>query len=340
MPLQKAIEVVDFIFRNNPPEEKLCVNFSGGEPMLEFDLVKKITEIIEQHPYYDPLKVEISITTNGTVFSSETEKFLLAHNMQFCISCDGPPHVHDMFRSFPNQEGSSPIVERTLTRANEAFANISVHAVYHPKTVQYLPLVVEYFSSMGIRKIHLSSDLSAPWTRKDADLLSHVYPRIADWYIEFALKRKPLYISIIDGKMAAFAKGGYRSGEKCRLGETGLAFAPSGNIYPCERLIGSDSGQDHCIGNIDGGIQVERISHRKKPQFSTDTDCIFCELKDYCMNWCSCSNYFSSGYYNRVGPFLCASEKTAIKTAFDVRRTLAEIAHPNEEPCGRDRRVS
>jgi uncharacterized protein len=54
------------------------------------------------------------------------------------------------------------------------------------------------------------------------------------------------------------------------------------------------------------------------------------------MNWCSCSNYFSSGYYNRVGPFLCASEKTAIRTAFNIRRTLALKTSQNEEPCRRD----
>lgn len=336
MPLQKAIEVVDFIFSNNPPEEKLRINFSGGEPLLEFDLIKKMTEIIEQHPCYDPQKVEISITTNGTVFPTETEKYLLDHNVRLCISCDGPPHVHDIFRSFPNQEGSSSVVERTLTMANEAFAGISVHAVYHPETVHYLPLVVEYFLSLGIRRIHLSSDLSAPWTRKDAEILSNIYPRIADRYIEYALKRKPLYISVIDGKMAAFEKGGYESGEKCRLGETGLAFAPSGHIYPCERLIGNDSGRDHCIGNIRSGIQVGRVSHRNTPKFSSDNDCIFCDIKDYCMNWCSCSNYFSSGYYNRVGPFLCASEKTAIRTAFNIRRTLALKTSQNEEPCRRD----
>ena len=325
MPLQTAREITDFIFKKNPPGEKLRISLSGGEPLLEVDLVKKITGIIENHPSYDKENVEISVVTNGTVFSPETEKYLLDHKMRLCISCDGPSQVHNIFRSFPNGEESSSVVEKTLTRAKESFPDMSVHAVYHPRTLQYLPLVVEYFSSLGIRQIHLSSDLSAPWTGKETDLLSHIYPLIADRYIHYALQQKPHYVSIIDGKIAAITQGGYnKSGQKCRLGETGSAFTPSGNIYPCEKLIGNDSGEGHCIGNIYHGIRIEHVSDKKMPQFKTDSDCIFCDLKNYCMNWCVCSNYFSSGYYNRVGPFLCASEKIAIQTALNVYRTLGE----------------
>ena len=175
MPLQTAREIIDFIFKKNPPGEKLHISLSGGEPLLEFDLVKKITGIIENHPFYDREKVEISVVTNGTVLSPETEKYLLDHKMRLCISCDGPSQVHDIFRSFPNGEGSASVIEKTLVHAKEFFPDISVHAVYHPRTLQYLPLVVEYFSSIGIRQIHLSPDLSALWTRKETDLLSHIY---------------------------------------------------------------------------------------------------------------------------------------------------------------------
>jgi uncharacterized protein len=53
-----------------------------------------------------------------------------------------------------------------------------------------------------------------------------------------------------------------------------------------------------------------------------NTECLSCGLNSYCMNWCGCSNYFSSGYYNRVTPFLCASEKVAIQTSFNVIKAL------------------
>jgi uncharacterized protein len=51
-------------------------------------------------------------------------------------------------------------------------------------------------------------------------------------------------------------------------------------------------------------------------------ECLSCGISEYCMNWCGCSNYFSSGYYNRVGPFLCASEKASIQVSFDVFKSL------------------
>jgi hypothetical protein len=51
-------------------------------------------------------------------------------------------------------------------------------------------------------------------------------------------------------------------------------------------------------------------------------------MKDCCMNWCGCSNAFMTGYYNRVGPFLCASERAAIQTALDVFTTLENKLGP------------
>ena len=108
------------------------------------------------------------------------------------------------------------------------------------------------------------------------------------------------------------------------MGKGEFAFTPSGNIYPCERLIGSDNGSGHCIGHIDTGIDPGLLSCRVSPEKSINEECVSCGLKDYCMNWCGCSNYFSSGYYNLVSPFLCSSEKAAIQAAFNAFQSIEE----------------
>jgi uncharacterized protein len=108
------------------------------------------------------------------------------------------------------------------------------------------------------------------------------------------------------------------------MGKGEFAFTPDGNIFSCERLIGFGTDNEHCIGNVKEGLNLKRLPCYEDTNKCINAECQSCGLKDYCMNWCGCSNYFSTGNYSRVGPFLCASEKTAIKTAFYVFQTLEE----------------
>ncbi len=327
MSLALAKDVIDFIFNKTAAGEKIHFGFFGGEPLLEFELLRTITEMAEDHPAYHKELFEMTVVSNGTIFSKEIADFLKAHDISLCISCDGPPFVQDTFRRFASGEGSSAVVERNLKTAIEMLPSVIVNAVYHPKTLLFLPQVVEYFSDLGLRQIYLSPDFSALWSKSDADRLPEIYSSVAEQYMKHYLAGRPRFISLIDSKIIVLMRGGYDPRERCRMGKGEFAFTPSGNIYPCERLIENDSGE-HCIGNIRTKVHGERMSCKVAPAQEGNRECLSCGVRDYCMNWCGCSNYFSTGYYNRVGPFLCASERAAIQTAFSVFRTLERELGP------------
>ena len=280
--------------------------------------------MLEQHPSFDPAQVQLAVVTNGTVFSNEIAEFLNKHNIAFCLSCDGPPSTQDLFRRFPNGNGSSALVERTLRQALQTFPTVLVNAVYHPRTFSHLPEVVQYFSSLGLRQIYLNPDFSATWTGAEAEQMAEVYARVGALYIDYYLRDKPHYISFIDSKIAVILRNGYDPLERCRMGRGEFAFAASGNVYPCERLIGSDDGHTNCLGNIANRSGLQTTCSLLKATASTNTECQNCTLNSYCTNWCGCSNYFQSGRYDRVGPFLCASERAAIATSFKVMQTLEQ----------------
>jgi uncharacterized protein len=105
------------------------------------------------------------------------------------------------------------------------------------------------------------------------------------------------------------------------MGKGEFAFAPSGNVYLCERLIGSDEGKEHCLGNVNDGIVHGKTSAVTSSD-AINKECLLCGLKDYCINWCGCINYHSTGSYNIVSHFMCALEKVAIIAAFDIIRNL------------------
>lgn len=323
MPMETAYKIVDFIFNNTPPTEKVDIGFFGGEPLLEFGLIKRITETIENHPSFDGNRVQLAVVTNGTVFSEEVADFLVEHDMPLCISCDGPAHIQDMHRRFKGGMSSSVAVEKTIVSAAGRMP-VTVNAVYGPENFRYLPEVVDYFSSFGVRKIYMNPDFSAGWSIKDAEALPSVYGRVAEQYVDFFLKDDIHYISLVDGKLAVILNGGYMPEDRCKMGKGEFAFTPSGNVYPCERLIGHDDGL-HCIGNISAGFTPPAsCKSAGSTTRATNPECRSCGIADYCMNWCGCSNFFSSGSYGKVGPFLCASERASVSAAFDVFRRLEE----------------
>lgn len=328
MSFSVAKKIVDFMFANTPINERIDIGFFGGEPLLEFRLIQAITKMIEDHPQFNDERVEFAVVTNGTIFSDQIADFVNEHKMVFGISCDGPPFVQDTFRCFPGGTASSNVVEKTLKRAKEAIQTVLVNSVFHPRTFRYLPQVVEYFSSLGLKQIHLNPDFSAPWSQKDINALPDIYDQIAQQYIAFYIQGNPLFINLIDNKIAAILRGGYESIERCRMGKGEFAFSPEGNIYPCERLVGDGTENRHCIGNIHNGLNIERMSCNRLPDQTINAECLSCSLNQYCMNWCGCSNYMSTGYYNRVGQFLCISEKAAIQAALNAFQILEKKLGP------------
>ena len=328
MSFSVARKIVDFMYTNTPYNERIDIGFFGGEPLLEFGLIKAITEMIEDHPQFNHDRVELAIVTNGTIFSNAIADFVNEHEMIFGISCDGPPLVQDAFRSFPGGKASSNVVEKTIERARQAIPTVLVNAVFHPRTFLYLPQVVEYFSSFGLKQIHLNPDYSAPWSQKDMESLPDIYDQIAQHYIAYYIQGTPHFINLIDNKIAVILRGGYESIERCRMGKGEFAFSPEGNIYPCERLVGDGTQNSHCIGDIDNGLNIARLSCNMVPDQTINTECLSCSLNQYCMNWCGCSNYMSTGYYNQVNQFLCISEKAIIQAALNAFQTLEEKLGP------------
>jgi uncharacterized protein len=321
MSLETAARIVDFMFERTLPGENMDIGFFGGEPLLEFDLIKSIIGMIKAHERYESKRVLFSMVTNGTVFSDSIAEDLERHNIILGISCDGPSYLQDASRLFKDGEGSSALVEKNIRRALSFFPFMPVNAVYSPASLSCLPDVIDYFASLGVKNIYLNPDINARWSSEDAVKLPEIYNSIGRKYIEFYRRGEPRHISLVDGKIVVILRGGYQPMEKCRMGKGEFAFGPSGNIYPCERLIGSDEGGGHCLGNVADGVMTARSCSHDGERSAAEA-CMSCGLLNYCMNWCGCTNFFATGDYNTAGPFICASEKAAIQTAYGILEEL------------------
>jgi uncharacterized protein len=327
MPLEVATGIVDFAFRNTPPSEDVDLGFFGGEPLLEFPLIEAITRYVENHPGHDAKRVKLSVVTNGTLLTPEIACFLQAHRVGITVSCDGPPFVHDRFRRFPGGRGSSAAVERGIRTALAVLGRVPVNAVYRPETLPHLPEVVDHLSSLGVRQIYLNPDFSAAWTEREVERVPGIYQALADRYVRFYREGRPHFISLIDSKITVMLRGGYQPLERCRMGTGEFAFDPLGRVFPCERLV-SSAPEEHAIGSVGGFVQIGPLRGHLAPGPAINAECAACGVRAYCVNWCGCSNFFMTGHYNRVGPFLCASERSLLALAAEVFETLESERGP------------
>jgi uncharacterized protein len=312
-----AMRTVDYLFSRPHRGEGIDIGLFGGEPLLAFGMVRLLTELIENHPRFSS-DVRISIVTNGTVVSERILQYAKEHNIALCVSCDGPPEIQDRFRPMKSGHPSSRLVTDTIRRAVAVLPTVLVNSVYGPATIEDLPATVDYVASLGVKNIYLSPDYRADWTSEDARKLPAAYKAVADRYVASHLAGEHTFISLIEAKIAALFNGGYRPQDRCRMGREEFAVAPDGSLYPCERLMGNVA---HCIGHIDDVSSFAPSFCTVKPLSSPCRDC---GVSEYCMHWCGCSNFFSTGSYDRVGAFTCASEKEAIAAAVAAHETLSE----------------
>jgi uncharacterized protein len=325
MSLDTAKKIVDFAFSKTTKSDKLDFAFFGGEPFLQFNLLRDITNYIRAREQEGEKVAQISITTNGTILNEEIIDFVREKHIDLCFSIDGPPDVHDRNRLYKNGKTSSMVIFSNFRQALDQLESVQVNAVYGPETLPSLPRSVRFLHEMGAPVIHLNPNIKALWNPSDANLFSNIYKQIGDYYIQCYQDGKEIAINLIDSKIILFLKGGYTKEDLCSMGEREWGFSPSGNIYPCERFVGEDGNSSMGLGNINIGIDDRRQKLIIKQRGNKNRECQTCRLNRYCMNWCGCTNYFMTGRANLVSPTLCASERAAMKTSRSVLQTLTDI---------------
>lgn len=315
MSLTTARKCIDFILDAVPAGEMITLCLFGGEPLLRFDLVRAITNYTYQKACELEKPVQISITTNGTQVIPDVIDFAAEKRVQLCFSMDGPADMHDRNRVYPSGRGSFADVMRRLEPALKRLNNVQVNAVFGPDTIMALPRCLEFFTSAGISVINFNPNIRVAWPNDLFAKLKEVFIQMAEHYIENYQQGQEIAVNLIDSKMLLFVKGGYACSDKCAMGDGEWGFAPSGNIYPCERFIGEDDNSSLCLGNIHTGLDLERRQAIRLKRGNHNPECLACNLQKYCMNWCGCTNYFMSGQTDMMAPMLCAIEQAAIHAA-------------------------
>lgn len=315
MDFDTAKKIINFSIAKASPDQKLSFGLFGGEPFLCFEMMREITNYLKKSVNKAGLPYQINITTNGTILTDEILKYLIDEKVNLCVSIDGPEIIHNKNRIYSNGNGSHAKVSRNLKTFAEHLGSLQVNTVYGPETLTFLPDLLPYFVEEGIRIIHLNPNITSDWPDESITKIPETYMQLANNYVQYYQKGHPISVNLIDSKVVLFLKGGYSAKDRCGMGETEWGFAPSGNIYPCERFIGDDQASPYCIGNIHEGLYPERHCAILERRGNINEKCQTCSLSKFCMNWCGCTNFHLTGHTDLASHMLCISERATIMAA-------------------------
>ncbi|HGD0427830.1 TPA: radical SAM protein [Streptococcus agalactiae] len=321
MKLKTAIETIDFYFdKYNKFDSISSLRFHGGEPLLQFDILKEMVYYFEKKSNALNKDSKFELTTNGTLINEEIANFINEHDFKVTVSLDGNKSEHDKNRVFLNGEGSyaETIIGlktlRNIVGPNKIFLRLTIT----PDTVDSLYENIRFLMNLGYKKFRLSLDFYSNWIGEEFKIEKQ-FTKLKNLYIE---NRGSIYLDIFDGNYTNYILENQNI-VYCNAGLGSVIVDTDGILYPCAYSM----DEEFQIGNIWTGVKFEKFSEIIKKYFNKNNQiykkCKECEVKRFCMGLkCSFVNLSINGKLN-VPPYgMCVQEKILYYLMKDIISTL------------------
>ncbi len=301
-----ARQAVDFLADQS--DDGCIVTFFGGEPLLEFDLIRDTIEY--SRGKYDR-KVQFRMSTNGTLLRPQILDYFRASGLYFVLSIDGNKRQHDANRSYADCRGSYDSIDKHLDDILNFNPYTIAVSVVTPDTVEYVSEGARHLFARGFRYVLQSLDYSAAWETSHIHELKLQYAALAKYYFDQLRAGEKIFYSPFDERIKTRANKPYGKGDLCDLANSQVAIAPSGRIYPCVQFIGTDDGRylDNVIGDVASGFDVGRREWFIDENYREKESCKDCALHGRCATFCGCVNWRATGSLNEIPPIICEHER-------------------------------
>jgi uncharacterized protein len=301
-------------------KERLEISYFGGEPLLEYQLLQTISKKAANECKQRGISLVQNITTNGVLLDRAKLEWLHSNRVFLNISIDGNESMHNTHRVFASGEGSFSQAKDAILLAKEFYKinEFKTISVITPQNIEHLVDSVKFlYEELGVENLYLLVDYFANWN-KHPKLYEEIYYNLGLYLISIYKSGKSINIEPFDSKIKMHID---RSSYVCQFGEFKQAVAPSGRLYPCERLIGNDSGA-LSIGDVENGIDFKKFQDILQSRGNKNKECQDCEYKSRCNNSCGCTNYYLTGDIAVAGASLCFFEKLTIDVSDFIATTL------------------
>lgn len=328
-------KIIDWLLKPevNGNADKVDITFWGGEPLLKWEMLKKLVLYAEERGKEVGTKVTFNGTTNVTLLTPEKFDFMDEHGVHFLLSVDGIKEHHDTHRKFPDGSGSWEVVDKNLNAILERWPNYQVRLSYSTETIENFIEDIKYLYNKGVKRIAYSPVCEGDWNEQKIIALNDSWMKIAEFWSELYKKGDPIYIKYInDFIQRLFISEGNRP--PCGAGRGYVGIATDGAIYPCHRFNKFDDPRpwyerEVCIGHIDYGIlnQEFRENFIKWDIYKDMKEsCKECPaFEQFCNGGCWASNWDLEGALNGTPIASCETTLANIKVAKKLIEEFPEL---------------
>lgn len=312
---------IDFLLENSGDRPNLELDFFGGEPLMNFDVVKQIVKYARFREAEFGKKFRFTITTNGLLLDDDKIDFINKEMSNVVLSIDGRKEVNDYFRVRVDGTGCYdkilPMFKKLV--AGRGDKEYYVRGTFTNRNLDFsedvFSLYNEGFDQISVEPVVGDSDEYA-LTEKDLPNVFKEYENLANRIIENEKKggKFNFFHFMLDLDQGPCAIKRLRG---CGCGNDYVAITPDGDIYPCHQFVGID---EYKMGNIDEGtFNQEMKADFAKAHVYSKEECTKCWAKFYCSGGCNANNYQYMGDIRKAHKLSCQLEKKRLECAIMMK---------------------
>ncbi len=322
MSLEVGKRALDFLVEASKGRRNLEVDFFGGEPLMNFEVVKKLVEYGRSLEEKHNKNFRFTLTTNGVLLNDEVLEFANREMGNLVLSIDGRKSVHDKMRPRRGGQGSYDEILPKFIKAAESRnqTNYYVRGTYTHHNLDFAE-DVKHLAQLGFKQISVEPVVAPPdkdyaITPEDVAKLCEQYDILAKYVIDSKKEGKGFnffhfMIDLSGGPCVAKRLSG------CGSGTEYLAVAPNGDLYPCHQFVGLD---DFLMGNVRDGVTNNAMRDKfKLCNVYSRKECRNCFAKFYCSGGCAANAYNFTGDINGVYDIGCALQRKRVECAVMIK---------------------
>lgn len=319
-------KALDFLIANSGNRVNLEVDFFGGEPLMNFQVVKDLVAYGRSKEAEYNKKFRFTLTTNGMLLNDEIMEFANKEMANVILSIDGRKEVHDFMRPARNGKGSYDLIVDKFKKMAEMRnqTNYYVRGTFTHYNLDFSKDVL-HLADLGFKQISAEPVVAPdeqPYAIKEEDLpkLFAEYDALAKEMVERekAGKGFNFFHFMID------LTGGpclYKRLSGCGSGTEYLAVTPWGDLYPCHQFVGMEEFK---LGNVDTGIKkAELVDEFKLCNVYAKDKCKDCFARFYCSGGCAANSYNFHGNLLDAYDIGCELERKRVECAIMIKAALA-----------------
>lgn len=310
-----ARAAVDWLLNSSGDEETIQLTFFGGEPLLEFDLMRRITDYANKYAKAIQKHMRYAVTTNGTILSDEILEFGRQNGILYLLSVDGEQQSHDLHRKQINGQGSwHTVALNTLPRLKEAQGWVGARVTVNPDTVSLLASGVKKLFAMGVNQFIIAANKDVWWDETEATTYEKNMEEIGQFYFEQISIGSPIRITEFEESINNLAIS-RSSIWGCDAGYTRVGVATDGSLYPCGRWISPypEIGDKYRLGTVfDGIFNMQARLELMDRSLDIRPKCAVCDYSSWCTGACpAASLHMMNSLYEPV-PMDCISTRACV----------------------------